>query len=139
MSVRVLLGVGNRFRGDDGAGSYAAELINRKKGWIGVDGGMTPENFTGLVKEYAPDEVVIVDAAELGLKPGEFRELGEEEIPKACLSTHGMPLSLLVSYLKNQGIKVKVVGIQTKTVSDKTELSKEVKAGVEKLVTELSF
>ena len=50
----MLLGIGNRLRSDDGAGSLLAERLQDSE-WHAIDGADIPENFTGIIKRENPD------------------------------------------------------------------------------------
>src|SRR5688572_985737 len=61
-----VLGVGQAIRGDDGAGVLLAqrlEALGGHSGLLAVDGGPAPENFTGLLRRFQPDLVLLADAA----------------------------------------------------------------------------
>lgn len=67
--ARAILGVGNPLRRDDGVGPWVAERM-RGTGWEVVVAGSRVENALGLVRRLAPDLLVVVDAAEMGLPRG---------------------------------------------------------------------
>ncbi|MCX7006476.1 MAG: hydrogenase maturation protease [Kiritimatiellaeota bacterium] len=52
------------------------------------------------IKKFAPTHLVIVDAADLGRPPGTIAVLEPEQIAGVSFSTHQMPLSVLLDYLK---------------------------------------
>jgi hydrogenase 3 maturation protease len=78
-----------------------AELL-REKNFPGVtDCGTTPENHTAALRAPTPrtrqpSTLLIVDAADMGLAPGELRGLSIEELDAAAIVSHGVPLSLLL-------------------------------------------
>ena len=96
--MKVLMGVGNPLREDDGIGPYIARKF-AKDGWISIDCGPTPENFVIKVEEMNPELIVIVDAAQMNLSPGEIRKIPVEKIDMLAISTHNIPLSVIVNYL----------------------------------------
>ncbi len=112
-----ILGIGSPDNGDDGAGP---ELISQlKKAGLPedrlllVDGGPAPENFTGLIRRFQPDLVMMVDAAWMDLPPGSVALLEADQIGGAGVSTHGMPLSMLSGYLHEElGCQVVLLAIQ---------------------------
>ena len=53
---------------------------------------MVPENFTSVIRRAAPKTVVIVDSAEMGIKPGEFRIRNEGDARIAVLSSAAVAL-----------------------------------------------
>ncbi|MBN2067580.1 MAG: hydrogenase maturation protease, partial [Candidatus Diapherotrites archaeon] len=73
MAVKsVLMGIGNELKGDDGIGNAVAREF-QGKGWKPVECETVPENFIAIVKRERPELLVIVDAASMGLAPGQFR------------------------------------------------------------------
>lgn len=129
--MKVLLGVGNRLRSDDGVGVYIAEKF-KCEGWISIDCGQSPENFVIKVEEMNPTLIVIVDAAKMGLKPGEYRIIPPEKIDNFALSTHNMPLSILVRYLGEH--RCKLIGIEPKTIEFGSRISRVVKKSADELI-----
>lgn len=91
----LVVGIGNRFRGDDAAGLEAADLVHR----AGID-GVTVQTGAGdaasLIESWNGfDFVVLVDAVEAGGHHGSVLRFDalQEEIPRpftAHLSSHGV-------------------------------------------------
>lgn len=129
--MKLLFGVGNENNGDDGIGPYVARRANFE-GWRGVNCSVTPENFTSLAKKEKPELLVLVDATEMGLEPGDMRIVPASRIDELTLSTHYIPLSILIRYLSESAKKVVFVGIQPKCLEG--ELSKEAREGAERLL-----
>ncbi|MDD1706251.1 MAG: hydrogenase maturation peptidase HycI [Methanoregulaceae archaeon] len=132
--VRMLLGIGNTLHGDDGAGNYIA-LEFRARGWNAIDCGTMPENFTAVVRRHHPEILVLVDATDLGLPPGEFRSVSEREIEEVSIGTHNMPLSFLMKYLSESAGRVLFIGIQPMNMGEGEGLSPAVREGAERLMT----
>ena len=102
--------VGNALLGDDAIGCRVAELL-----WeMGVPGVVdcrtTPENHTAALRENPPAELLIVDAADMGLPPGECRRLSIEELP-AGETSHGIALPLLLAPFA-ESTTISALGIQ---------------------------
>ena len=131
--MNILLGVGNSLLSDDGAGGYIAESFV-KEGWISFSCGTAPENFTSVVRRENPDIVLIVDAARMGLFPGEFRKIPEEKIPDVSFGTHQLPLSQLSAYLKKYAGRIVIIGIEPETTDFGEELSPVIKDACKKLL-----
>jgi len=129
----VLMGLGNICRGDDGIGSFIAQNF-QSDDWLVLDCGTTPENFTSLVKKTQPEYLVIVDAAQMNLEPGEFRVIPSERIDKFYLTTHNIPLSLLISYLDEWAEKIILIGIQPEKMEDFQRISERVQDSARKLI-----
>jgi hydrogenase 3 maturation protease len=112
-----VLGVGSELRSDDVAGMLAAERLERRfpsrPDLLVAKGGSAPENLTGVVAEFEPSHLVVVDCADLGLKPGAIQVLPVASIGGLSASTHSLPLKVVVDYLLARcSCRVVVVGIQ---------------------------
>jgi hydrogenase 3 maturation protease len=134
--VRMLLGIGNPLHGDDGIGNYIASRF-RARGWNAIDCGTMPENFTAVVRRHHPEMLVLVDATDLGLLPGEFRSVGDDLIEDVSLGTHNLPLSFLIGYLAESAGKVIFIGIQPCQFGEGEGPSPAVIEGAERLMTML--
>ncbi len=136
-----VVGVGNKLRGDDGAGVLVVERL--------MDAGLpeekirlivaevSPENFIGKILEFKPSHVLMVDAAVFGAEPGALDFFPIEKVSGIAFSTHRLPLTLLASYLKKSlsGVKVGLLAIQPKVVGWESPLSSEVLKTVNQAVS----
>jgi len=134
--VNVLLGVGNELHGDDGVGIYVARHFHHE-GWVVVECGTAPENYIGKVMASAPELVIIVDAADMGLEAGAIRIIPRGRMGTASFSTHSLPLSVLISHLETAThAPVYLIGVQPKQM--RGEMSPEVKEAAKKIITALT-
>jgi hydrogenase 3 maturation protease len=126
--------IGNREGGDDSVGPYIADkLVSENLECIKIiDVGTVPENYTSVVKCEKPEILVIIDAVEMGLAPGEIRVVPKEKIGVMTISTHGIPISVLIGYLEQYVKNIIFIGIQPKEMSG--ELTLVVKESGDKLV-----
>ncbi|GAF81934.1 unnamed protein product [marine sediment metagenome] len=129
----ILMGIGNTLRGDDGIGSIIAQSF-KDRDWLSMDCGVVPENFTSIIKKNGPDLVVLVDAVEMDLKSGEFRLISPYRISALHLTTHSMPLSFLISYLKEYTQELVFIGIQPKIINYSNSVSPEVLKSSEEII-----
>jgi hydrogenase 3 maturation protease len=127
----LIMCIGNRDGGDDGIGPYIADKLMKTSNDV-IDCGTTPENYTAVVKQKQPKTLIIIDAAEMNLTPGEIRIIPKEKISTMHISTHGIPLSLLMTYLEKEGEKILLIGIQPKHMSG--SISNMVKKGADHLI-----
>ena len=134
--MNVLMGVGNSLRGDDGVGPHVAQNFE-SEGWKSIDCSTVPENYASVVKREEPETLVIVDSADMGLEPGSVRSIPKEKIPLLAMSTHSMPLSLLIEHLKPFCKRVILVGVQPKRVGDFLGLSDENKKAAQEIISAL--
>ena len=127
----MILGVGNTLRGDDGTGPYLVKQLEGQVGAILLDCGEVPENFLGKIAEIQPDNILIIDAVDLGANPGAMAILDEDELVSASWSTHHASLKLFINCLKaDTGSNVLIIGIQPKSTDFGTEITVEVKKTV---------
>lgn len=92
----LLIGIGNEFRRDDGAGVYIIREI-RKRGYPGIEVVEHQGEGTDLIEHWAGfDRVIVFDAVTSGKVPGTVHHfnLPGDEIPKEmrCCSTHAVSL-----------------------------------------------
>lgn len=129
-----ILCIGNPDGGDDSVGPFIAEELKKFQSddLKIVNAGTVPENYTGTIKKEKPDILVIIDAIDMGLKPGEVRIVDSEKIGEMHISTHGIPISVLIKYLIKSVKKIALIGIQPSKMSG--EISENVKKSAEKLV-----
>ena len=142
-----LLGIGNPLNGDDAVGVVTAEKLislnlglNPPKGLDlkVINAGPIPENFSGVLRRYSPDLIIMLDAAQLGEAPGFIRWISLEEIEGFSASTHGMSLTMLTTYLLGDlTCQIGLIGIQpgdtTPGFWDKPNLTPAVKKAAVKI------
>jgi hydrogenase 3 maturation protease len=110
----LVVGIGNRTGGDDAVGLYVIDKLKQKKcnDIDGLDIGIYPENYTDVMKKKRADVLILVDAVDMGLKAGEIRRVLRHQIGEMHVSTHGIPLSVLMKYLETYIRHVVLIGIQ---------------------------
>jgi hydrogenase 3 maturation protease len=121
-----VVGVGQELNGDDAAGVKVAQaLLKRQRAGssdaprpapfslLVVEAAHAPENCTGAIRRFAPDLVILVDAAEMGDPPGTVRWLDWREAVGLNTSTHTLQPSMVARYLATElSCEVALVGIQ---------------------------
>ena len=128
----IIITLGNKFRGDDGAGNLFGKLIMGHVPWEVFDGGDAPENITGLVLKSRPERILIVDAMDFSGSPGDFKLVTSDELGSFGVSTHST-LKLFVDYLKMMtGAKLHILGFQPKRLGLEDKISPEVSESVRK-------
>jgi hydrogenase 3 maturation protease len=136
MNGKLMFTVGNWMMGDDAAGPLLAQRITEQplEGWTVLDGGATPENHLHRVREIAPEQVMIVDAADMDLEPGAIRLLRGGELDDPFLmTTHTLPLSFLFQSLSEFVPSVQMIGIQPELVAFGYPTSISVRNAVESI------
>jgi hydrogenase 3 maturation protease len=137
----VIMGVGNEMKGDDGVGIYIVkeiakrfgkysndEIIKINENIILLNCGTVPENFTDVLKKENPTHILIIDAALMNEKIGEIKAINPEDIANVGFSTHALPLSIIIKYIrKSINTKITVIGIEPKIIDFDKPLSNEIK------------
>lgn len=135
-----VLGIGSTLRSDDAAGMYFIELLEKlvkKENVLLLAGSTAPENFTGVLKNFAPDKLFIVDAAYIGLLPGKARIVPAADISGVSFSTHMLPLPVMLKYLASEmRCDVIFMGIQPVCTEQGFRMDDAVKMGTERLAEE---
>ncbi len=138
-----VLGIGNELNGDDAAGIVFAHIMLESgfenPHFLVISAGTVPENFTGLLRLFAPDLVFLVDAARMSKDPGTACLLDFKSIGGCIAFTHTLPLNIFANYLADElGCKPVLVGIQPEDISMGMPLSSPVRATITALVYEFS-
>lgn len=115
----IVFTAGSVLRGDDAAGPMLAKLLENDPadGWQVIDGGQTPEDDLTVIRRAAPERILFVDAASMGLAPGEIRRLQASDVAKQFMfTTHSLPITFLLGELDKICSDVTFLGIQTGTM-----------------------
>ncbi len=131
----VFIGLGNYYRGDDGAGLILLKRLQKSrlfKTAVFIEAGLTPENHLAEILNSKADVVVFIDAAFWGGIPGTVSWLPEEKIAATDISTHAYSIELINKYLLNEQpeLRIKILVIQPETIQPGKGLSPAVEDGV---------
>jgi len=138
----LVIGIGNPFRRDDGAGPIVAEKLARH----GVDARVHSGDGADLIDQFAlVPRVVLVDATRSDAIAGTLSDFDalQEALPKELFnySTHLFGLAEAVETARVLGLlprALRVIGIEGKGFGPGEGLSPPVAAAVEDLVSRLS-
>jgi hydrogenase 3 maturation protease len=85
--------------GDDGAGAAGGDVRRDPGEWVVIDGA--PGKRHRRHSRTAPERLLIVDATDMGLNPGEIRLVDPDDIAEMfMMTTHNMPLNYLIDQLQ---------------------------------------
>ncbi len=129
--MKIICAVGNTMRRDDGVGIRVGELL--RDDFPVLFCGTYPERFLEEICSKKPQEVIVVDGGELGLAPGQFREVSPEEVDRHTISTHTLPLSLFSALIQECSARVRIFVVQVKELGFGEGLSPEVEEGARRL------
>ncbi len=127
----VVWGVGNEIMGDDAAGVRTAELImERRIPWIRVSlCGVLPENHIAPLREISPGLLLVIDAADIGGRPGDIRLLKASDAAGAVFSSHGIPVGVLLAPFEKT-TRIVIIAIQPQNIGLGEVLSRPVAEAV---------
>lgn len=133
----LVVGVGHRYRGDDGAGPLVCDLLKERLGRDGdpswgtlevIDADIMPENFTKPIRNSAADVVLFIDAVDTGREPGAILRIDKDAVGVTMPSTHSMSISFIMDRIVEHKDRVELIGIQAQNLglfSDLTEAVRE--------------
>lgn len=134
----LVIGIGNRLRGDDGAGPTVIDLIRARYGDT-LATAVAAGDLSDLAICWEPDqEVVIVDAMVIGRTPGTVTVLDGPAArtvtgPDRLLSSHGVGLADAIALARAIGrlpSSLTIVGIEGQSFEPGDPLSEPVRAAV---------
>ncbi len=133
----VLAGIGNPIRTDDYVG---LKIVEKLKGKLPptvllLEAETVPESYMVDIEQFKPTHVLLIDAAFLGLHPGEARLVDAEKIVDfSAISTHLLPLRIFCDYVKQAtGAKIALLLVEPKSMEFGEGLSVEVESASEQL------
>lgn len=119
---------------DDWIGCYTTKILKKKLRRKGIDfiiGGVSPEAWAGKITKANPNKVIILDAVDMSLKPGQVKVIDLKKIRQTLPTSHKPSLRILIDYLqKTTNAVIKFIGIQPKNVDFGEKMSKEVKEAI---------
>lgn len=109
----VFLAVGNDCRADDAFGPLLLKelLPFATANFILYDGGQMPESLTSSIKKQNPQILIIADAAAFGAQAGMLKIIDGADIINPALSTHNLPLSMMINFIKQDCPNLQVIFI----------------------------
>jgi len=126
----VVAGIGNPIRTDDFVG---VEIVRGLQGKVSektclIECETVPESYIQQIVDFNPTHILLIDAAVLGLKPGESRLIKPEKLASfPAFSTHMLPLRIFCEYLtKTTGAKIALLLIEPKKTDFGEGLTTEV-------------
>ncbi|MBM3705111.1 MAG: coenzyme F420-reducing hydrogenase, FrhD protein [Actinobacteria bacterium] len=124
----VVLGIGNVLFGDDGFGPEVIEFLQEKytvpENVVLINAGCSARSilFDILLSEKKPEKIIIIDAFDIGLKPGKIFEINIDEIPENKIddfSMHQIPTSNLLKELRDASkIEIKIISCQPENIPE---------------------
>ena len=127
----IIFGCGNILFGDDGFGPAVVEKLIQNytipEDVCVINAGTSVRDilFNITLDEKKPKIIIIVDAVDIGRKPGEIFEIDLDEIPEKKIddfSMHQMPTSNLLRELRDLcRVKVRILSCQVEHIPEEIE------------------
>ncbi len=138
-----VLAVGNSFYGDDGVGAAVLDQIRKADTFPGADLFDAHTDALSLLDHLTPGELnVIIDAADMGLPPGEVAWFRPEDVNMRInsdhLSMHGFGLAETFAMAAQLGClpeRIIIVGVQPQCIEINKGLSDVVAAAVPRVIS----
>lgn len=134
----VVAGIGNPICMDDFVGTKIVQDLWGKvseKIYL-IECETVPENFMQQIIDFNPTHILLIDAAILGLKPGDSRLIRPERLMAfPAYSTHALPLRMFCEYLaKMTKANIALLLVEPKKADFGEGLTSEVEASAQKIV-----
>ncbi|HDP96670.1 MAG TPA: hydrogenase maturation protease [Euryarchaeota archaeon] len=121
------IGLGNRERGDDALGLRFVEDLRHLNPNLFLSEEEGVESIIlELIENDSVDTVIFVDSCDIGSNPGDAMIVTADGLDPGILSTHKVPLQLLMALLVKEGKSCYLLGMQPKELEYGAGLSEEI-------------
>ena len=114
-----VVGIGSELRGDDAVGLELVRRIEARSPesnddrLLVVEGGVAPENHSGVIRRFDPDWIVLVDAVDFDGDPGSGKWVDPDDLGGESFSSHKSTPAMLRTFLAREtGADVVLFGVQ---------------------------
>ena len=134
----VAAGIGNPIRSDDFVGvKIVQDLTGKVSDKVHLlECETVPESFMQEIVDLKPSHVLLIDAAVLGLKPGETRLVFPEQVADfPAVTTHVLPLRIFCEYItKMTEAKIALLLVEPENTEFGEGLTPEVQKTAEEIM-----
>lgn len=109
-------GLGNELYGDDQVGIEVCRKLMDMDVQRNLETFIcrtVPGNYVSKIGKSKPSRLILVDASDMGLAPGEFRRFSLKEIKDVSFTNHDMSIDLMLEPFQDM---VTIIGIQPQRV-----------------------
>ena len=97
-----------------------------------MDGGSAPENVLGVLRRHQPEQVIVIDAAQMNCPAGTIHWLDTDAIIGMSASTHTLPLTDFTDFIRREyACDTAFLGIQPEATHLDAALSEPVQRAIE--------
>jgi hydrogenase maturation protease len=140
-----VIAVGNDLYGDDGVGNVVLRALEQIPDMVDAELIDGATDALGLIDHFSDtDHVIIVDAAQMGEKPGTVKIFSREEvklqIKRDHLSVHGISLAEtfdIAQAVDSLPEKITIIGIEPKNIGISQNLSDVVMQSIPEVVSNI--
>ena len=133
----VIAGIGNPIRSDDDVGLKIVEQLKDKlpQSVLLIEAETVPESYLSDIEDFCPSHVLLIDAALLGLKPGQANLFDAETVENySAITTHLLPLRVFCEFVKQAtGAKIGLLLIEPACIEFGEGLTPEVEPAAKQL------
>jgi hydrogenase 3 maturation protease len=137
----VVAGIGNPIRMDDFVG---VKIVQDLQGKLSqrvylIECETVPESFIQQIIDFKPSHVLLIDAAILGLEPGDARLINPDQLTMfPAVSTHMLPLRIFCETIaRTTHAKIALLLIEPKAADFGEGLTPEIETSAQKIVSAL--
>ena len=140
-----VIAVGNDLYGDDGVGNAVLRALEQIPDMLDAELIDGATDALGLIDHFSDtDHVIIVDAAQMGEKPGTVKIFSKEEVKLKIkmdhLSVHGISLAEtfdIAQAVDSLPEKITIIGIEPKNIGISQNLSDVVMQSIPEIVSNI--
>ena len=133
----VVAGIGNPIRSDDYVGLKIVQMLGKVSEKVCLlECETVPESYLLDIEKFNPTHVLLIDAAFLGLKPGDASLVDAEEVADfPAITTHMLSLRVFCDYIKQAtGAKIGLLLVEPNSMEFGEGLSVEVESTAQKIL-----
>lgn len=132
-----IIGIGNELNGDDAAGVLIVKNLKSQlppsDEIMLIEGSIAPENYIGAIRNFRPDWIWVIDAAQLESNPGDVELIDLDLVEGIGSNTHRLPPTLFLSYLQMEiNFQSFLFGINPVSVEPFSDVSEPIRIAIEK-------
>ena len=102
---------------------------------LSCEGSTAPENFIGVIREFQPDLVILVDAAHIEGEVGDIDIISPDKIDGLNFCTHMLPFGVMFKYFEQElNCHILVIGINPGNIRFATEPCEAISKAADKVV-----
>ncbi len=132
---KLLVGIGNPLKMDDGVGVYITRRIKSNFNILSLTVEASIENYIGKINTLNPDILILIDCVDFKSQAGTVKLLTLSQIQDLTFNTHNISLRRLSEFFS---MPVYVLGIQPEKIDFGENISYLVKNVADKIIKQIN-